>query len=403
MTFQPLTVIAPIKAGEEAALTQVLEAIASDLVDNPYLQIARSQTTHFLRLAIITDPDYGHRLLMTGNYDGNLSDYLQELLRLGPEIEQIWNKCQGYQGRSSFEEFIRTRSYRAQAAYTAIQGETVESIRKRIRIREKLEQLLDLEAVSDYLKQPGLKSLLNDLFSLKTPRTWWQVLELLGVRFWRGLKKLQVGLCDLLKQIVLQVVRFIGSIVGAPEKKRLTGEYIGVEVDFERLRILNQSEVVNGTNHLHLLSTVRPGRLLRLRIVLFLVNFAGRNLFPPGSLSDIRSIHFAHWAIVDKGKHLLFVTHYDGSFDNYLGDFADRASDGLNSIWNNVQGYPQAGAFDVVAFKQFFRNDQQLPSQVFYRAYPSASVVNILRDRAIVQTLADSLQPSLTEDWLGQL
>ena len=403
MAIQPLTVIAPIKFGEEAALRRVLEAIASNLANNPFLQIARSQTTHFLRLAIMTDPKYGHRLLMTGNYDGNLSDYLQELLSLGPESEQIWNKCQGYQGRSSFEKFIRARSYRAQAAYTAIQGETVKSIRQRIHIREKLEQLLDLEAVSDYLNRPGLKPLLLDLFSLKNPLTLWQALQMLGVQFGRWLKQLQVGLCELLRQIVLRLLRLVGGILGAPEQERLAGEYIGVEVDFERLRLLNQSEVVNGTNHLHLLSTVRPGRLWRLRIVLFLINFAGRNLFPPGSLSDIRSIHFAHWAIVDEGKHLLFVTHYDGSFDNYLGDFADRASDGLNSIWNNVEGYPQAGAFDIVAFKQFFRNDQQLPSQVFYRAYPNISVVNILRDRSIVQPLANSLKPSVTKDWLGQL
>ncbi len=403
MAIQPLTVIAPIKYGEEAALRQVLEAIASDLANNPFLPIARSQTTHFLRLAIMSDPDYGYRLLMTSNYDGDLSDYLQELLNLGPESEQIWNKCQGYQERSSFEEFILSHSYRAQAAYTAIQGETVKSIRQRIRIREKLEKLLDLEAVDELLDDHGVKPLLNDLFSLKDPLTLWQALEVLVVQFWRWLEQLQVSLWELLRQIVLRVVRLLGGILGAPERERLAGEYIGVEVDFERLRILNQPEVVNGTNHLHLLSTVRPSRLLRLRIVLFLVNFAGRNLFPPGSLSDIRSIHFAHWAIVDEGKHLLFVTHYDGSFDNYLGDFADRASDGLNSIWNNVEGYPQAGAFDIVAFKQFFRNDQQLPSQVFYRAYSNASVVNILRDRTIVQPLANSLEPSVTKDWLGRL
>jgi hypothetical protein len=403
MTNQPLTVIAPIKSGEEAALEHVLDVIATDLANNPYLQIAKSQKTHFLRLAILNDPDYGHRLLMTGNYDGNLSDYLQELLSLGPEIDEIWNKCEDYQGRSSFEKFIRTCSYRAQASYIAIQGETVSSIRKRLRIREKLEQLLDLEAVSDYLDRPGLKPLLNDLFSLKGTLSLWQALEVVGVKFLRWLKRLQEGLCDLLRQIILRVVRFIGSIVGAPEQKRLVGEYIGIEIDFERLRLLNQPEVVNETNHLHLLSTVRRGRLWRLRIVLFLINFAARNLFPPGSLSNIRTIHFAHWAIVDKGKHLLFVTHYDGSFDNYLGDFADRASDGLNSIWNNVEGYPKAGAVDIAAFKQFFRNDQQPPSQVFYRAYPNATVVNILRDRAIVQPLADSLAPSAVKDWLSQL
>ena len=403
MAHQPLTVIAPIKPGEEAALRKILDTITADLANNPFLQIARSQTTHFLRLAIMSDADYGHRLLMTSNYDGNLADYLENLLSLGPEIAQIWNKCAGYEEASSLEEFIRARSYRAQAAYTAIQGETVNSIRQRIELREKLEQFLDLNAVSDFVAHCEPKRLLRDLSQLKTPLNLWQLFGGMGHQIWRWLKQLPIGLSELLRLVALGVVRLIGSAIGAPERARLAGEYIGVDVDFERLRMLNELEVVHGTNHLHLLSTVRPGRLFRLRIVLFLVNIAGRHLFPPGSLSDIRSIHFAHWSIVDKGKHLLFVTHFDGSFDNYLGDFADRASDGLNSIWNNVVGYPQAGAFDIVAFKQFFRNDQQSPSQVFFRAYPNTSVVNILRDRAIVQPLANSLQPSVARDWLGQL
>ena len=319
MAHQPLTVIAPIKPGEEAALSQILEAIATDLANNPFLQIARSQTTHFLRLAIMSDADYGHRLLMTSNYDGDLSDYLEDLLSLGPEIDRIWNKCDGYQEASSLEEFIRARSYRAQAAYTAIQGETVNSIRQRIDLREKLEQFLDLKAVSDYVAHCEPKRLLSDLSQLETPLNLWQEFGGMGHQVWRWLKRLPIRLCDVLRLVALRLVRLIGSVIGAPEHQRLTGEYIGVDVDFERLRRLNKPEVVHGTNHLHLLSKVRPGRLFRLRIVLFLVNFAGRNLFPPGLLADISSIHFAHWTIVDEGKHLLFVTHFDGSFDNYLG------------------------------------------------------------------------------------
>jgi len=403
MANQPLTVIAPIRSGEEPALRQVLAAIASDLSNNPYLQIAKSQTTHFLRLAIITDPEHGQRLLMTGNYDGSLSAYLQELVSLSPQLDALWNHCQGYQGRASFESFIRANSYRAQAAYIAVQGETVGSIRKRLQIRRTLEALLDQDTVADYLDQPGLNPRLNDLFSLKRSLSLWQALALVGAQFWQLIARLVGGIWELLRQIILRILRFVGGILGAPEKQRLAGEYIGVNVDFERLRTLQHPEVVHGINHLHLLSTVRRGRLLRLRIVLCLIHFAARHLFPPGSLSNIRSIHFAHWAIVDGGKHLLFVTHYDGSFDNYLGDFADRASDGLNSIWNNVEGYPQAGAMDIVAFKQFFRNDQQLPSQVFYRAYPEATVPHILRDRTLVQPLADELERPAVEAWLSRL
>lgn len=403
MANQPLTVIVSIKPGQEDSLRQVLDVIAADLANNPYFQIAHSHRTHFLRLAIMIDPDYGSRLLMTGNYDGPWGDYVQELIALSPGLDDLWNYCQGYSGRQTFERFLRANSHKAQAAYVAVQGESVGSICRRRDIRQKLQHLLDLDEVADDLDAPGLKPLLDDLTALKQPRTVWQALRMLVIQVWQMVESVFNGICDLIKSIILWVVRQLGGILGAPDQPRLIGEYVGAEVDYDRIRTLNEAEVVHGLNHLHLLSTVRRGRLLRLKIVLFLVNFAGRYLFPPGSLSNIRSIHFAHWSIVDGGKHLLFVTHYDGSFDNYLGDFTDRASDGLNSVWNNVEGYPLAGAQDIFAFKQFFRNDQQLPSQVFYRAYPDTTVVNILRDRAIVQPLAEGLDRPALDDWLTEL
>lgn len=403
MAKQPLTIIAPITPGQEASLRQVLDAIAADLAENPYFQIAKSDRTHFLRLAIITDPDHGPRLLLTGNYDGPWVDYIQEIVRLSPGLDQLWTHCEGYRGQQSFHRFIQAHSYKAQAAYVAVQGESVGSIRKRRNIRQALQQGLDLDDVATALGNPALPALINDLASLKQPPTVWQAFRTLMIQAWQLVERGFNGLWSLLQQIILWGVRQLGGILGAPDQPRLIGEYVGAELDYERIRILNQAEVVHGTNHLHLLSRIKRGRLLRLKIVLFLVNFAGRHLFPPGSLSNIRSIHFAHWSIVDGGKHLLFVTHYDGSFDNYLGDFTDRASDGLNSVWNNVEGYPRAGAQDIFAFKQFFRNDQQLPSQVFYRAYPDTTVVNILRDRAIVQPLAEGLDRPAFDDWLIEL
>lgn len=400
---QPLTVIVPIQPGQEVSLRRVLAEIAADPADNPYFQIAKSQRTHFLRLAIMTDPDHGSRLLMTGNYDGPWVDYVQELIALSPGLDDLWSHCQGYSGQQTFARFIQAHSYSAQAFYIAVQGESVASICRRRDLRQTLQRLLDLDEVADYLTAPGLKPRLDDLTGLKQPRTVWQAFRMLMIQVWQGLESICDGICELIRQIILWVVRQLGGILGAPDQPRLIGEYVGAEVDYDRIRTLNEAEVVHGINHLHLLSKVRQGRLLRLKIVLFLVNFAARYLFPSGSLSNIRSIHFAHWSIVDGGKHLLFVTHYDGSFDNYLGDFTDRASDGLNSIWNNVEGYPLAGAQDIFAFKQFFRNDQQLPSQVFYRAYPEVTVVNILRDRAIVQPLADGLDRPALDPWLTEL
>ena len=401
MARQPLTVIAKIKPGQEDALRTILEAIASDLFDNPYLKLARSLKTHFLRLALITDPDNGPRLLVTGNFDGRLSAYLDELAQLGPDMDQIWNKCEGYQGRSRFAEFIEANSLKAQSVFIAVRRETVQNVRTRIAIREKIQQVLDGEAIAPYLDDPKqVKAALNRIFRLQRQPSVWRLAGLTGLRLWLLIGDAFSLIVDTLRRGALALVLLLGRILGKPEQRRITGEYIGVEVDQERTRTLLRAETVEGINHLHLLSTVRPGRRLRLKIVLFLADITFRFLFPPGFLADIRTIHFAHWVLVDGGKRLLFVTHYDNSFDNYLGDFADRAETGLNSIWNNVEGYPIAGGADLVGFKQFFRNDQQLPSQVFYKAYPSVSVQNRIRDRDLTQALVDELDQTQVEDWL---
>ncbi|NET47376.1 MAG: hypothetical protein F6K09_01360 [Merismopedia sp. SIO2A8] len=403
MARQPLTVIAKIKPNQEEPLRTVLEAIASDLSNNPYLKIGQSLKTHFLRMALITDPDNGPRLLVTGTYDGRLSGYLDELARLGPEMDEIWNKCEGYQGRSSFPAFIEAQSLKAQSVFIAVRQETVANVRTRIAVREKLEQILDGNAIAPSLETDQSKPFLNRLFGLQRAPSVWRLVGLTGLRLWLFMGQVLSSIVDALRRGALALVLFLGRILGAPEQRRITGQYIGVDVDHARTRTLFRDELVEGTNHLHLLSTVRSGRLLRLRIVLFLADLTFRFLFPPGFLADIRTIHFAHWVLVDEGKRLLFVTHYDNSFDNYLGDFADRAETGLNSIWNNVEGYPIAGGADLVGFKQFFRNDQQLPSQVFYRAYPNVSVQNRIRDRDLTQTLADALDPQAVEEWLTLL
>ena len=403
MAPKPLTVIAKIKPREEEALKQVLEKIGSDLTGNPYLRFPESRKTHFMRFAIINDPDNGPRLLFAGNYDGSLESYLDELIEIGPGIDQIWNKCEGYPGKQDFLNFIRQHSHKAQTIFIAFRDETVESLRNKIAIRQHIQKFLDLKEVADSLDYPGIKPFLDRVSKVPKDRPWWKVLGLSGLRVLERLGAVVDRIWDLIGELILSVLRLLGKFLGAPDRRRQIGEYTGVKVDIGRTRAFTLGEDLNRQNHLHLVSTIKPGRLCRLRFALFSINFAFRFLFPPGSLDTIQSIHFAHWVIFDRGKRLLFVTHYDGSWDNYLGDFADRASDGLNSIWNNVEGYPEAGAQDVAAFKQFFRNDQQPLSQVFYAAYPEVTIKNILRDREISRRLAANFDREATEQWLELL
>lgn len=119
-----------------------------------------------------------------------------------------------------------------------------------------------------------------------------------------------------------------------------------------------------------------------------------------GQLGGIPSIHFAKWLLLDEGRRLLFFSNYDSSWESYLGDFVDQAAVGLNLAWSCTHDYPRtqllalAGAEDEERFKAWGRH-YQLPTQVFYSAYPDLSIATINNNTWIRHGLHQ--RPSATE------
>jgi len=90
----------------------------------------------------------------------------------------------------------------------------------------------------------------------------------------------------------------------------------------------------------------------------------------------ISTIHTVRWALLDGGKRLLMASNYDGTWENYIDEFAELILSGLDAIWDSSYSFPELGAQDVAAFKHFLRC-HQAPANVFYSAYPAATVQNI--------------------------
>jgi hypothetical protein len=141
---------------------------------------------------------------------------------------------------------------------------------------------------------------------------------------------------------------------------------------------------------------IKPGRLrlLSLRIVLWAIDLLARYKFNQGALGGITTIHFARWVLIDQKKRLLFFSNYDGSWESYLGDFIDKAHTGLTGVWSNTVGFPRtrllvfAGATDEERFKSWTRA-HQVPTQLWYSAYPELTVFNIQQNARICAGLAD--------------
>jgi hypothetical protein len=127
----------------------------------------------------------------------------------------------------------------------------------------------------------------------------------------------------------------------------------------------------------------------------------GRRIAAGGSssyspLDRIGTVHFARWVILPDGADggsLLFASNYDGPWDTYIEDFAAEAADSFQAIYSNCVGWPQRGATDIEAFKAYIK-DHQLAPDVYYRAYPTATVGQVksaLRFKQACLDLIDEL------------
>jgi hypothetical protein len=164
----------------------------------------------------------------------------------------------------------------------------------------------------------------------------------------------------------------------------------------DRLSPAFREDVVT-QNQLTLITVVREGQADRVRAVMSAIDSYARRLAPPGSLIGISTIHFVRWLLLDEGRRLMMVSDYDGSWESYIDEFAELILSGLDAIWETSYGYPPDGARDLPAFKRFLRS-HQVPSEVFYSAYPEETVLNIVNDRAFARACAEE-----AADRLGDL
>jgi hypothetical protein len=94
--------------------------------------------------------------------------------------------------------------------------------------------------------------------------------------------------------------------------------------------------------------------------------------------------------------------------ESYMDDFVDMLAWSLNLFASNGVGFPSTrwlifgGARDEQAYKNFLRN-QQIPTQVWYSAYPDLTAVTIANNAAIRAGLNGADDPDVAEKWASRL
>jgi hypothetical protein len=426
-----LTVLAALRPGEDEPLREVLLAIGDDIrgtgptspAARPHIHFSQSRQIHFARFAILDDPDRGpgkKRLLFSSNYDGDLDSHLAELIRITPDMDAIWGSCDDYRGVHSFGAFIRTHRLEPAAFYIAFREDTVEQIQRNIAIRQQLLPLLDSATAG------GLATLVAA--SSREPSWMRTVSRLVGAverkivaagrHFARALPIVadvvrvvaQFGFTNVFagtQRVTASLGRYpVFKVFNTLTNNRLPApksDYTSVGLDNcaplgplgprdevpsasnRRTQPAFREDVVT-QNQLTVITVVDPAQLHRVKVVLAAIDAYAKRLAPAGSLIGISTIHFVRWVLIDEGRRLLLLSDYDGTWENYIDEFAEMILSGLDAIWESSFGYPADGARDLPAFKRFLRA-HQAPSELFFSAYPNETVLNIANNRQ----LADSL------------
>jgi len=427
-----LTVLAPVRPGEEKRLRDVLRPIGDDIrgrtlhaaAGRPHIDFNRSSTIHFARFAILDDLDRGpdrKRLLYSSNYDGDPDSHVTELIAITSDMDAIWGCCEGYAGTAQFGAFIRAHTCEPNAFYIAFPNETVDDIQRSIALRRQVRSLLDA---------PSARRLATILPSLSgREAAWMRVVRRaistagrsLGAAIARSIRALPI-VADLPRAIVrcgfknvyagtLRIIASLDRYVVFRYVNRLTRNQLQPMKSVYSSIALDTSSVPAPTvpgdeipsvqgdlspafredavtqNQLTLITVVREGQADRIRAVMAAIDSYARRLAPPGSLIGISTIHFVRWLVIDDGRRLMMISDYDGSWESYIDEFAEMILSGLDAIWETSYGYPPDGARDLPAFKRFLRS-HQVPSEVFYSAYPEETVLNIVKDRGLANACA---------------
>ncbi|MBR0949344.1 hypothetical protein [Bradyrhizobium canariense] len=93
-----------------------------------------------------------------------------------------------------------------------------------------------------------------------------------------------------------------------------------------------------------------------------------------GKISSLGTIHIVRWVIFDDDTRLFFATNFDGSVEDYMRDFAERAPDGIDAIWGHCEGYP--GARDYPKLRDYILGSA-IETDGYYCAYPNSTVTDI--------------------------
>lgn len=413
-----VTIGAPVRPRRLAALRRLLETIGEDPGGNAVLPLGSLPRVHFARLVLLErtrDLDGNAipaQLLYMCDIDEPLTEHLDDLLALSPGLDLVFGTCEEYPTRSEATHRTRLRwltrhTIETQAYYVNTVGLTVAQTLRDAQLRDRIETFLDSRDWHG-LDALEIRTAIREYVEGCPDLAW--ALQPLPRR----------SLIDRARDAASVALPLAGAAASAPVWLPLLPCYLVAlrlqelcdTVETERPsaaheRQLAELEDFGPQNQFSAVGFVKQGLLRRATIGVGVrgLDIAARHVFNSSSLAGVKTIHFAHWTMLDSGRRLIFTSNYDGTVKSYNDDFIDKLWWGLNLVFSNGVGWPRTflliwgGCRDEQAFKYYLRR-HQVPTQVWYSAYPNLTALNITNNARVRTGLTGSMSSEEAKQWL---
>lgn len=422
---EALTFFADVKDGHEGRLRTALEEIGGDPAGNAVLPFGELTGVHFGRLLLLPpEPAKGDRraypakLVLLTDVDGDVERHVRELLDVaGDGLDPILRHCTDYPGgrgrpsAAAREEWFRARITRTNTLYVNTTGRSLAQIRQEAHLHAAIDAFLD-ERDWDGATPRQIRAAVQDFVNSRHDLGWAMAAppeRTLG-DWIRGAPSLAATPLAILASAPLWVPAlplWAGTLL-AKEATDATEDHL--EPDEAHDAALAALEDHTPQNQFTAAGFVKEGvfRNLTANALLRIIDYGTRYSYNRGQLTGVTTIHFARWVFMDDERRLLFASNYDGSLESYMDDFIDKVAWGLNAVFSNGVGYPRTflltlrGARQEDDFKDYLRR-HQVPTQVWYSAYPDLTCANIETNARIRAGLVGDVSDRACDDWLALL
>jgi hypothetical protein len=418
-----LTLVAQVRPGEAASLQELLGTMGNGVANGSVVDFGALDGVHFARFVALDEATdlRGEKLpaalLYMCDLDVSREHHLGQLVDLaGDGLDRLFGHCEGYpraelRTRKTRLEYLRHHRVREQAFYVNTVGRTRHQVREEAELRDRLQDFLD--GAGDLRRQDPAEIRRTVREHVEADRSLSRALSPpsgldLGFRLRELGHLVGVALLVLVLLPLLLLAAPVFLVLLRRHERRDKPPHVKPPVEVVRELAALEDHVVQ--NPFTALGFVKPGLFRRVTLtgVLFAIDYVTRHLFNRGNLAGVKTIHFGRWVFLDDKRRVIFASNYDGSLESYMDDFIDKIAWGLNIVFSNGYGYPNArfliadGCHDELAFKDYLRL-HQVPTRVWFSAYEQLSCANIANNARIRAGLHGEPGRKETEQWVQAL